>query len=88
MKVYLVFVSDCGTPGDLGSYTGLIWASLDKKKAQDFIDKKEAGLNDDGTIRYDDDVDEEYRDYSRYGYQLLEYELDKEEYEYIDGEIE
>ncbi len=88
MKVYLVFVSDCGTPGDLGSYTGLVYASLDKKKAQDFIDKKKAKLNEDGTIRYDYDVDEEDRDYSRYGYQLLEYELEKEEYEYIDGEIE
>lgn len=88
MKVYLVFETNYGTEGDYGSFTGLIWASLDRKKAQDFIDKKNANLNEDGTQK-DDLPDEEDCYYpSRYGYQLEEFELEKEEYQYIDGEIE
>lgn len=93
MKVYLVLETNFGTVGDYGSSSGLIWASLNKKKAKDFIDEKKEKLNEDGTIRFDCDIDEEDRDYSRrgysrYDYRLLEYELEKEEYQYIDGLIE
>lgn len=87
MKVYLVYVTNYGADGDLGSSTGLIWASLDKKKAEDFIDKKKANLNEDGTMKYDCEDEEDYYP-SRYGYRLLEFDLEKEEYEFIDGEIE
>lgn len=88
LKVYLVFESDHGTPGDFGYTEGLIWASLDKKKALDFIDKKKANLNEDGTKK-DDFPDEEDCYYpSSYDYHLLEYELEKEDYQYIAGEIE
>lgn len=88
MKVYLVFETNYGTEGDYGSSTGLIWASLDRKKAQEFIDKKNANLNEDGTQK-DDLPDEEDCYYpSRYGYKLEEFELEKEEYRYIDGVIE
>ena len=93
MKVYLVLETDYGTEGDYGSSTALIWASLDKEKAKDFIDEKKANLNKDGTMK-DDFIDEElededyWPDTSRYGYFLLEYELEKEEYEHIGGQIE
>lgn len=95
MKIYLVLETNFGTEGDFGSSTALIWASLDKKKAQDFIDEKEANLNEDGTMKDDfedleewDDEEDYWPDMSRYGYHLLEYELEKEEYEHIDGQIE
>lgn len=88
MKVYLVFETNYGTEGDYGSSTGLIWASLNKEKAQEFFNKKEANLNEDG-IQKDDLPDEEDCYYpSMYGYQLMEYELEKEKYRYIDGLIE
>lgn len=88
MKIYLVFETNFGTDGDYGSSTGLIWSSLDRKKAQDFINKKNDNLNEDGTQK-DDLPDEEDCYYpSSYGYQLMEYELEKEEYRYIDGLIE
>nr|WP_072537065.1 hypothetical protein [Anaerococcus mediterraneensis] len=88
MKVYLVLEINFGTEGDYGFSTGLIWASLDKKKALEFIGEKKSNLNEDGTKK-DDLPDEEDCYYpSRYDYQLLEYELEKEDYQYIAGEIE
>ena len=88
MKIYLILENNFGTPLDYGSSTGLIWATLDKEKAMDFIGEKKSNLNADGTKK-DDLPDEEDCYYpSMYGYQLMEYELEKEEYRYIDGLIE